>query len=103
MPGTRTDDDSDGGTTELRSGGDPSAIVNPRGAVGERNGQENGGSRTKGKTMSKRKKQVIRVKNSWGCRPPHSNYLGVFLSFKRTFAEVITPSEASTHEFYLNF
>ena len=57
MPGTGTDDDSDGGTAALRSGGDPSAIVNPRGAVGERNGRENGGSRTKEKTMSKRKKK----------------------------------------------
>ena len=46
------------------------------------------------------KEQVIRVeKNSWGCRPPHSNYLGVFLRLRRTFPEVITFSEASTHEF----
>ena len=44
--------------------------------------------------------QVIRVKkNSWGCRPPHSNYLGVFLRLRRTFAKVITFVGASAHEF----
>ena len=31
--------------------------------------------------------------------PPHSNYLRVFLRFRRTFAEVITFGEASGHEF----
>ena len=38
-------------------------------------------------------------KNSWGCRPPHSNYLDVFPRFRRTFAEVITFVGASAHEF----
>ena len=31
--------------------------------------------------------------------PPHSNYLGVFPRFRRTFAKVITFGEASAHEF----
>ena len=45
-------------------------------------------------------RQVIRVKNSWSCcRRPHSNYLGVFLRFRRTLAEVITFGEGSAHEF----
>ena len=44
-------------------------------------------------------KQVFEFKNSWGCRPPHSNYLRVFLRFRRTFAEVIMFGEASVHEF----
>ena len=38
-----------------------------------------------------------------GYRPPHSNYLGVFLRFRRTFTEVIKFGEASTHEFQPNF
>ena len=49
-------------------------------------------------------KQVIRVKKLVGLPPPpHSNYLSVFLSFKRTFAEVITFSEASMLKFQPNF
>ena len=35
--------------------------------------------------------------------PPHSNYLGVFLRFRRAFAEVITFGEASAHEFQPKF
>ena len=38
-----------------------------------------------------------------GLPPPHSNYLGVFLKFRRTFAEVITFGEATAHEFQPNF
>ena len=41
--------------------------------------------------------------NSWGCRPLHSNYLGVFHRYKRTFAEVITFGEGSAHEYQPNF
>ena len=37
--------------------------------------------------------------NSWGCFPPHSNYLEVFLRFRRIFTEVITFGEALTHKF----
>ena len=36
-----------------------------------------------------------------GLPPP--NYLGVFLRFRRTFAEVIMFGEASAHEFQPNF
>ena len=45
------------------------------------------------------KKQVIRVQKLIGLPPPHSNYLGVFFSFRRTFGDVITFGEALTHKF----
>ena len=48
-------------------------------------------------------KQVIRVQKLVGLPPPHSNYLRVFLRFRRTFAEVITFGEASAHEFQPKF
>ena len=41
----------------------------------------------------------FKFKNSWGCCPPHSNYLGGFLRLRRTFAEVITFVGASAHKF----
>ena len=44
-------------------------------------------------------KQVIQVKKLVGLPPPHSNYLGVFLRFRRTFTEVITFDKALAHEF----
>ena len=43
--------------------------------------------------------QVIRVKKLVGLPPPHSNYLDVFLRFRRTFVEVITFGGSSAHEF----
>ena len=42
--------------------------------------------------------QVIQVQKLVGLLPPHSNYLGVFFRFRRTFAEVITFGETSGHE-----
>ena len=48
-------------------------------------------------------KQVIRIKKLMGLLPPHSNYLVVFLRFRRTFAEVIMLGEASAHEFQPNY
>ena len=41
--------------------------------------------------------------NIGAAAPPHSNYLRVFLRFRRTFAEVITFGEASAHEFQPKF
>ena len=46
-----------------------------------------------------KREQVIRVQKLVGLPPPHSNYLGVFPRFRRTFPEVITFGEASAHEF----
>ena len=46
-----------------------------------------------------KKKQVIRVQKLVGLPPPALELLGVFLRFKITFAEVITFSGASAHEF----
>ena len=40
-------------------------------------------------------KQVIRVQKLVG---PHSNHMGVFVRFRRTFAEVIAFGGASAHE-----
>ena len=45
------------------------------------------------------KKQVIRVQKLVGLPPPALELLGVFLRFRITFAEVITFSGASAHEF----
>ena len=45
------------------------------------------------------KNKYFEFKNSWGCLPPHSNYMGAFIRFRRTFAEVITFGEASLREF----
>ena len=41
----------------------------------------------------------VEIKTILGLPPPYSNYLGVFLRFRRTFAEVITVSEALAHKF----
>ena len=46
--------------------------------------------------------KLFELKNSWGCCPPHSNYLGVFCRFRRTFAEVFTFGEAIAYEFQPN-
>ena len=46
-----------------------------------------------------REKQVIRVQKLVGLPPPTLELLGVFLRFRITFAEVITFSGASAHEF----
>ena len=46
-----------------------------------------------------RLKQVIRVQKLVGLPPPALELLGVFLRFRKTFAEVITFSGASAHEF----
>ena len=35
--------------------------------------------------------------NSWGCQPSHSYYLGVFLRFRRTFAEINTFGNHNTN------
>ena len=43
------------------------------------------------------------LKKLVGLPPPHSNYLGDFLRFRRTFAEVIMFDEASAHEFRPSF
>ena len=56
-----------------------------------------------GYTQKEIAKQVIRVQKLVGLPPPHSNYLEVFLRFRRTFAEVITFGEALAHAFYPKF
>ena len=45
------------------------------------------------------KTSKLELRNLWGCRPPHSNYLGIFVRFIRTFTEIITFGKASGHEF----
>ena len=45
------------------------------------------------------RKQVIRVQKFVGLPPPALELLGVFVRFRRTFAEVITFGGASAHEF----
>ena len=49
--------------------------------------------------MKKALKQVIRVQKLVGLPPPHSNYLGIFRRFRRTFAEFITFGGVSAQEF----
>ena len=43
-------------------------------------------------------RQVTQVKKFMGLPPLHLNYLGIFLSFRRTFAEVITFGKAAVQE-----
>ena len=50
-------------------------------------------------SVSKQQKQVIRVQKLVGLPPLALELLGVFLRFRRTFAEVITFGGASAHEF----
>ena len=47
-------------------------------------------------------KKYFELKKLVALLPPHSNYLGVFLRFRRGFAEVITLYGVSTHEFQPN-
>ena len=48
-------------------------------------------------------KQVIQVEKLVGLPPPYSKCLGVYLRFRRAFAEVITFGGASAHKILAEF
>ena len=48
-------------------------------------------------------KEVIQVQKLMGLSAPHSNYFGVSLRFRRSFARVIMLNEASAHKFQPKF
>ena len=64
-------------------------------SIGVVKGQAGGDRRTNNYKMDNKSNSSSKT---YGCRHPHSNDLGIFFRFGRTFAEVFTFGRASAHE-----